>query len=596
MTVLRPSPLPRRLAAGWSLLLLLGLGACGPETGPVTEPGPPARLTIAGGGQTGTVGRPLGDSIVVRVTDAEGRGVAGVRVEFTAPPEGGGFAPRDGLTDEQGEIESAWTLGTHPGPAEASAAIEGLPALAISATALVGPAFRLHFEVEPGQPTAGATLEPPVAVRIQDEFGNPIPDWTGDVHLRLNQGALAGTTVVPATAGLATFGDLRIDEPGTEYRLTAESEGLVATSSEPFTVVPAPPPTPDSVAVAPAAPRLLVGETAALTATVLDPQGRPIADAVPSWTSSDPSVATVDDAGVVTALAIGSATITAESDGHRGTAEVSVSHAEGTLFGVTYCTIGGVEDLMDVYVPAASHPRPLPVAVHVHGGGWVSGTRSSGDRFADLRQRLLERGYLVVSLDYRLAPGHKYPAQIQDVKCAIRHLRSRAARYGLDPDRIGAWGGSAGGQLVALLGTAGPAAGFDDVGDFQGTSSAVQAVVALSAITDFTHPEELRDDYHRAFQTWPDPDSPEMIEASPVTHVGPGDAAFFFIAGEEDTLVLPDQSVRMNQRLRDSGVASSLLRVQHADHDLDPAGEIPIDPDADAIARRMVDFFDQQLR
>ena len=237
---------------------------------------------------------------------------------------------------------------------------------------------------------------------------------------------------------------------------------------------------------------------------------------------------------------------------------------------------------MDVYLPSATKPRPLPVAVHVHGGGWVSGSRSTGERFAALKDELLDRGYMVASLDYRLGPAHKYPAQIQDVKCAIRHLRARAARYGLDADRIGAWGGSAGGQLVALLGTADASAGFDDAGGFQAFSSEVQAVAAISAITDFTATGELFDDYSRAFETWPDPTSPEMIEASPVTHVSAGDSPFFFLVGDEDALVSPAQSERMDQRLRQAGVESSLLRVLHADHDLNPTSE-PTDPSQAAI-------------
>ena len=245
--------------------------------------------------------------------------------------------------------------------------------------------------------------------------------------------------------------------------------------------------------------------------------------------------------------------------------------------------------------PMPRKPRPLPVAVHVHGGGWTGGSKSSGPRFAELMPLLLARGYLVASLDYRLAPAHKYPAQIQDVKCAIRHLRARAWRYGLDPDRIGVWGGSAGGQLASLLGTADVGAGFDDVGDFQGESSAVQAVVAISAITDFTHPEELLDDYSRAFRTWPDPTSPEMVEASPVTHVSVGDAPFFLIAGEDDDLVLPAQSDRLHRRLLDAGVSSTLLTVKNADHDLHPT-DGPIEPSAEVINQRLADFFDQHLR
>jgi acetyl esterase/lipase len=349
------------------------------------------------------------------------------------------------------------------------------------------------------------------------------------------------------------------------------------------------------VQVAPGESGLLVDQTVQLTATVLDDRGRPIGGAAVSWSSDDPQVASVDAGGVVTARRPGGAKITATSDGESGSALVSVSLGEGTLTGVTYCTIGGVEDRMDVYIPSASKPRPLPVAVHVHGGGWVGGSRSTGTQFAQVKQALLDRGYLVVSLDYRLAPAHKYPSQIQDVKCAIRHLRARAWRYGLDVGNIGAWGGSAGGQLVALLGTADAGAGFDGAGGFQGESSEVQAVIALSAITDFTSPDELRDDYSREFQTWPDPDSPEMIEASPVTHVTGDDAPFFFIVGDEDELVLPAQSVRMSQRLQAVGVSSSLLRVLHADHDLQPTGE-PIAPSFETITTRMAEFFDQHLR
>jgi dipeptidyl aminopeptidase/acylaminoacyl peptidase len=148
---------------------------------------------------------------------------------------------------------------------------------------------------------------------------------------------------------------------------------------------------------------------------------------------------------------------------------------------------------------------------------------------------------------------------------------------------------------VALLGTADAGVGFDEVGGFQGVSSEVQAVIAQSAITDFTSPDELADDYSRVFQTWPDPTSPEMIQASPVTHVSAGDAPFFFIVGDEDALVLPAQSVRMSQRLTGVGVSSSLLRVLHADHDLMSTGE-PIDPTSEAIENRMAQFFDQHLR
>jgi acetyl esterase/lipase len=277
-------------------------------------------------------------------------------------------------------------------------------------------------------------------------------------------------------------------------------------------------------------------------------------------------------------------------------AQITVSYGEGTITDLTYCTINGVNDLMDVYVPSASKPRPLPVMVHVHGGGWVSGHRSTGSGFAELTQTLLDRRYLVVSLDYRLAPTYQVP--VADSGREMRHPSPPGKGFtvwpGPEPNR-GVGEGSAGGQLVGLLSTADASAGFDGVGGFPGISSRVQAVIAQSAITDFTHPDELRDDYSREFLTWPDPTSPEMIAASPVSYVTADDSPFFFIMGADDTLVLPAQSVRMDQLLRSAGVPSSLLTVQHADHNRQPT-TAPIDPSFATIISRMADFFDRYLR
>jgi dipeptidyl aminopeptidase/acylaminoacyl peptidase len=107
--------------------------------------------------------------------------------------------------------------------------------------------------------------------------------------------------------------------------------------------------------------------------------------------------------------------------------------------------------------------------------------------------------------------------------------------------------------------------------------------------------EELLDDYGRAFRTWPDPTSPEMVEASPVTHVSAGDVPFLLIAGEDDDLVLPAKSHRLHHRLLDAGVSSTLLTVTNADHDLRPT-DGPIDPSGEVINQRLADFFDQHLR
>ena len=104
--------------------------------------------------------------------------------------------------------------------------------------------------------------------------------------------------------------------------------------------------------------------------------------------------------------------------------------------------------------PTAFHGA-APAAVYVHGGSWVSGDYDTGGFIINrIGPALAARGFVVVSLNYRLGPRDHWPAQIVDVKCAIRYLRANAARYHIDRAEIGAWGQSVGGHLVALLGTA----------------------------------------------------------------------------------------------------------------------------------------------
>ncbi|HET9847412.1 MAG TPA: alpha/beta hydrolase, partial [Candidatus Dormibacteraeota bacterium] len=129
--------------------------------------------------------------------------------------------------------------------------------------------------------------------------------------------------------------------------------------------------------------------------------------------------------------------------------------------GVVYCTTGGVALTMDIYRPSQSSDGPVPAVLYIHGGGWEHGDASLGGVNLLIEQQLTQRGVLVAAVNYRLAPQYPWPAQIDDVRCAVRYLRANAKRYGINPSQIGAWGGSAGGHLVSMLGTAGPSAGFD---------------------------------------------------------------------------------------------------------------------------------------
>jgi acetyl esterase/lipase len=565
-----------------------------PVTVPVTAlPGAPARLGFATAPASAVAGIAFDPAVTVAITDEFDNRVphaAEIELELNHGDLSGttSTVAVDGLATFPDLVIAAagtdYVLAAHA----AGLAAAETQAFAVAARAGSVDPGRSTIEVAPATVTLGAPSV--VTVTARDAFGDPVQgaqvvlSATGADHSIVQPAPTGANGAATGTFGAASAGRRTISAAvgGVTWEQTA---GVVVEG----------PPEVVEVTVSPGQASLLMEQTVQLSAVARDEGGDPVPGATVAWSSADPDVATVDADGRVTAMAPGTATITAASAGRSGTAEVAVSLGGGTLTDVTYCTVDGTDVRMDVYLPDASKPRPLPVAVHVHGGGWISGSKSSGSRFNELKPMLLDRGYLVVSLDYRLAPEHRYPAQIQDVKCAIRHLRARAWRYGLDPDRIGAWGGSAGGQLVSLLGTAGASAGFDDAGGFQGQSSAVQAVVAISAITDFTHPDELLDDYRRAFRTWPDPASPEMIEASPVTHVSPGDAPFLFIVADEDELVMPAQSERMRQLLEDAGVPASLLRVLHANHALEPT-DAPLDPSPAVINSRMADFFDQHLR
>lgn len=267
---------------------------------------------------------------------------------------------------------------------------------------------------------------------------------------------------------------------------------------------------------------------------------------------------------------------------------------------VTYCTVAGVDLKMDIYYPKAGAGGPqragatqtaAPVVLQVHGGGWTQGSKSDG-AVADEITLLVNQGYFVASIDYRLAPQYPFPAQITDAKCAVRFLRANAAKYNLDPNRFGAIGESAGGHLVALLGTTDPSAGWD-VGQYAEQSSRVQAVVDFFGPADLNAPEyrNAQGRFVPIFGSAPD----AFARASPVTYITPDDPPFLIMQGDQDKLVPLSQSQELYDRLRAGGVSAQLVIVKNAGHGFVPVGGA-ISPTRQEIARIVVGFFDQQLK
>ena len=261
---------------------------------------------------------------------------------------------------------------------------------------------------------------------------------------------------------------------------------------------------------------------------------------------------------------------------------------------VTYCTAGGEALKLDLFLPQAGG-GPAPVVVYIHGGSWIG-----GDKFEVglAGNELARNGYAVASINYRLGPKHKWPAQIQDAKCAIRYLRANAAQYKLDTNRIAAWGSSAGGHLAALLGLTDRSAGFDNAGQYLDRSSAVQAVVDMFGPTDLNaySPENLSRGIAQAVfgVTRDDAPSRELLRrASPVTYAGTtANAPFLILHGDKDTVVPLSQSQALYDRLKSAGSSVELVVVKNAEHGFRAAGG-EVSPSVLEIRNMIYNFLDR---
>jgi acetyl esterase/lipase len=263
---------------------------------------------------------------------------------------------------------------------------------------------------------------------------------------------------------------------------------------------------------------------------------------------------------------------------------------------VIYGMISGLALLMDVHHPETPNGYGL---IHVSGSGWTAPLGLDARPLKEsphvrLEGRpLVEAGYTLFSINHRATPRFHYPAPVLDAQRAVRFVRHHAGRYGIDAARIGAIGGSSGGNLVSMLGVLDGEGDPKDESPINRLSAKVQCVVARAAPVLFGPDQrDVRALFLNAvLRPGAHPGSIEARrarQASPLTYVSPGDPPFFLIHGEADEVVPIAHLEAMEAALREAGVPAQSLRVPGAGH----GPGIVADP---AIAAQIVAWFDEHL-
>jgi acetyl esterase/lipase len=274
---------------------------------------------------------------------------------------------------------------------------------------------------------------------------------------------------------------------------------------------------------------------------------------------------------------------------------------------------------LDLYVPAGPR-KPHPLIVYIHGGGWAFGQPRQSGAFANwpgVLALIASRGFVVASVQYRFSGEAPFPAAIQDVKSAIRWLRAHSGEYGIDPRRVGVWGGSAGGHLAALDAvscgvealnpqasrTATPGVLHAEIAPAGPQGDCVQAFVTWYGVFDFSKPVPSEQRAPKSDSTVGRflgcPHSPctagQQAVASPATYVKSGEPPALLIVGSADTVVGPQQSRDFYHLLRSKGDRAQLLVIAGVNHSF--VGKTPAATRAASLEalQRTVEFFEATL-
>ena len=255
---------------------------------------------------------------------------------------------------------------------------------------------------------------------------------------------------------------------------------------------------------------------------------------------------------------------------------------------VVYGKAGGVELKLDLSHPVTGN-GPFPCLVFLHGGGWAMGSKSMYDGTI---KDFAKHGYVVATVEYRFAPQFRFPAQVEDAKCAVRYLRAHAKELLINTEKFGALGESAGGHLSLMLGLMNKEDGLEGDGGNPEQSSKVQCVVNYFGPGDFTTPGDFSPMGHAIvanFLGTDDVKNPIVAKASPATYIDKSDPPVLTFHGSKDPLVPLVMSTHLHEQLKKAGVEEKLEVQEGLNHGW--GGK-----DRERTMKESLEFFDKHLK
>lgn len=254
------------------------------------------------------------------------------------------------------------------------------------------------------------------------------------------------------------------------------------------------------------------------------------------------------------------------------------------LMDIEYGKGGDTPLKLNLIRPKKQPAKPMPVIMWIHGGSWIGGNK---DAQTGKLAGYAQQGYFCASIQYRFSDVAIFPAQLEDCKCAVRFLRMKAKEYNIDPNKIGVWGGSAGGHLAALLGTTVGIKELEGHGGWQEYSSKVQAVCDWFGPAQFVGAKLSPDHVVSKMMGGTPQENPDKARnASPITYVTKDDAPILIMHGDKDNTTPLVLSQMFYNSLKKEGVDATLYIVKDAGHGFMNLREY----------KMVLQFFDKQFR